>query len=191
MGAESYLIEVIFKSPVPQTDIINLLADSGSIYLDSKSNTEPVDSFRDFYFEIRSDLGLTELKVLLPPNEQYVHRFFLRFSILSPNTVIDQSIDFLKNLRNKMDIKVLYADGSSNKLELNIEKFKLNKRRNRILKTIISNENGLVIEGGDTTTHFIYENNLVDKVWGRKEKATHNNTLPQAGRKWWQKLFGN
>jgi hypothetical protein len=189
MGAESYLVKVVFKRPVPQTEIIDLLLSIGSTYLVANSNSEPVDSFRDYYFEIRSDLGLTELNVLLPPNEQNVHSFHLRFSILSPHTVIDQSFDFLKKLRNKKDIKVLYADGTSKELKLDVEKFKLNKKQNIILDTIINNETGLIIEGGDTTTNYIYKNNLVDKVWGRNEKETHNNTLPQVGRKWWQKLF--
>lgn len=79
MGAESYLIEVVFRNPVPQTEIINLLVDSGSTYLADKSNTEPVDSYRSYYFEIRNNLGLTELVVLLPPNEENKKDFFFRF----------------------------------------------------------------------------------------------------------------
>lgn len=184
MGAESYLIEVIFKNPVPHTEIINLLVSSGSTYLPDKSNSSPIDSYRSYYFEIRNDLGLTELYVQLSPKQEKINRFFLRFSILSPHTVIDQSIDYLIKLRNKEGIMALYADGSSKELELDVGEFKLNRKRNRILQTIISNETGLIIEGGDTTTHHIYENNLVERVWGKQENAAY-----KMGRSWWQKLF--
>ena len=191
MGAETYLFSVAFKTPVPQTEIVDLLVSCGSTFLADKSNTEPLNEFRSYFFEIRSDSGLTEMEVLLVPNIKSAGNFFLRFSILSPSTVIDQSFFFLNKLASKRTISVYDTETGMKSIELDVDKFKSNKEDNLKLEVIVNNEIGLVIESGNVTTDYIYDNNLVEKVWGQKEKDMHNKTLPKGEHKWWQKFFGS
>jgi hypothetical protein len=166
MGLESYIMTAAFTKPVDQTEIVNIFQASGAFFLTNKSNTEPVDSFRHWYFEIRTELGLTEIDLMLTPNKTKVTNFTLRFSILSPETVIDQTFNFLTNLRTKRSLKVFDTDNKSKELDLDIAAFKANKDNVKKLKIITNNKTGLVIEGGSVTTKFIHDNNLMEKIWG-------------------------
>lgn len=172
MGLESYLLEVCFKNPVPQTDIKDIIESAGASFLAGKSNTEPIDTYRNFYFEIRSDLGLTELYILLAPEKRVVTNFSLRFSILSPSSVIDQSFAFLNKLNTIRSIKVIDADNKLKELDLSADQFKLNKNTVRKRQIIINNKTGLVIEGGAVTTEYIHNNNLMEKIWGQNITKT-------------------
>ena len=167
MGLESYLLYASFKKPVSQTEIKNVIENAGAKYLAAKSNIDPIDTYRHFYFEIRSDLGLTELEVLLSPGKSKVTSFSLRFSILSPSTVIDQTFSFLNKLKTSTSIKVFDADNNSKELNLNADEFKLNKDKVRKRQIVVNNKTGLVIEGGSATTNYIHDNNLMDKIWGQ------------------------
>jgi hypothetical protein len=167
MGLESYLLIVCFKDPVAQTDIKDIIERPGANFLAEKSNTEPFDTFRNVYFEIRSDLGLTELCILLAPEKRVVANFSLRFSILSPSSVIDQSFEFLNKLNTVKSIKVLDADNKLKELDLSADQFKLNKNKVRKRQIIINKKTGLVIEGGAVTTEYIHNNNLMEKIWGQ------------------------
>jgi hypothetical protein len=167
MGLESYIISASFKKPLDQTEIINLFKDSGATFLFDKSNTEPLDSFRHWYFEIRSNLGLTEIEIMLTPDKTYATTFTTRFSILSPSTVIDQTFDFLSKLKTKRSLTVFDTDNKSKVLNLDVADFKLNVENVRKRQIIINNKTGLVIEGGSATTEYIHKNNLMDKIWGQ------------------------
>ncbi|OQP40991.1 hypothetical protein A4H97_15435 [Niastella yeongjuensis] len=167
MGLESYLLEVCFKNPVSQTDIKDIIESAGATFLAQKSNTEPFDTYRNFYFEIRSDLGLTELNILLAPEKRVVTNFSLRFSILSPSSVIDQSFEFLNKINTIRSIKVIDTDNKLKELDLSADQFKLNKDIVRKRQIIINNKTGLVIEGGADTTEYIHNNNLMEKIWGQ------------------------
>lgn len=183
MGAESYLMEVKLKNPIPQAELINLLESCGATYLADGYGPGSTIGCASYCFEIRSELGLTELRADLAPGEREVPRLFLRFSILSPRTVIGQSLAFLRELRAKRAIAVYPATGGKDaaELELDKERFLLSAKQDRVLGTILGNEQGLIIEGGETTMHYIYDNGLVSQVWG--------STSPGTKQKWWQKLW--
>ena len=127
MGFESYLLHISFKNPVPQTEIKDIIENAGASFMAGKSKVEPIDTYRSLYFEIRSDLGLTEICVLLAAGERNVKNSTLRFSILSPSGVIDQSFAFLNMLNTLRIIKVFDADNKLKKLDLSADKFKLIK----------------------------------------------------------------
>ena len=165
MGLESYLLHVVFKNVVPQTEIKGIIESAGASFLSDKSNIEPIDTYRHFYFEIRSELSLTELELLLTPGKSIVTSFSLRFSILSPSSVIDQTFAFLNKLNTLRSIKVLDSDNNSKKLNLDINQFKLNKDKVGKRQIVLNNKTGLVIEGGSATNDYIYNNNLIDKIW--------------------------
>jgi hypothetical protein len=171
MGLESYLINIVFKKPVPQTEIKDTIEGAGAAFLADKSSFEQLDSFRHFYFEIRSDLGLTELYILLMPGKTMATSMSIRFSILSPSSVIDQTFSFLKKLIFFGSLKIFDCDNDSKELSLDIDKFKLNKTKIRKRQIVINNKTGLVIEGGNTTTDYIYKNNLIDAIWGHQDSA--------------------
>jgi hypothetical protein len=101
-----------------------------------------------------------------------VTNFSLRFSILSPSSVIDQSFVFLNKLNSITSIKVLDDDNKLKELDLSAEQFKLNKNIVRKRQIIINNKTGLVIEGGAVTTEYIYSNNLMEKIWGQNTTRT-------------------
>ncbi len=165
MGLESYLITVAFTKPVDQTEIVNIFQESGATFLTNKSNTEPVDTFRHWYFEVRTEHGLTEIDIMLTPNKTSVTNWTIRFSILSPAKVIDQTFNFLSKLRTKRSLKAFDSDNKSKELDLDIIAFKANKDKVKKLQIIINNKNGLVIEGGSVTTQHISDNNLMEKIW--------------------------
>jgi hypothetical protein len=168
MGLESYLLYVMFKNPVSQTDIKNILEKAGATFLTDKSEIEPIDKDRDFYFEIRSDIGLTEINILLAPGKNIVKSFSLRFSILSPSSVIDQSFAFLNKLNTSHSITVFDTDNNSKKIKLSANEFKQNKDKVLKRQIVIDNKNGLVIEGGSATNEYIHNNYLWDKIWRLK-----------------------
>ncbi|TPE42464.1 hypothetical protein FJM65_17815 [Pontibacter mangrovi] len=183
MGAESYLMEVKFKHPIPQAELISMLESCGATYMAGGPSPSSSTGWGSYRFEIRSELGLTELRADLAPGEREVPRLFLRFSILSPRTVIGQSFAFLRELRAKRAVAVYPATGAEDEaeLELDEERFLLSAKQDRVLATILGNEQGLIIEGGETTIHYIYDNELVSQVWG--------STSPRTKQKWWQKLW--
>jgi len=104
MGLEAYLFRIEFISPVPENGIINLLERAGMRHLSEKQKTE---RFREFYFECRTSNGLTECHCLLPSNESVLSECSLRFSILSPYTVITQTFRILSNLNQLTPIQVV------------------------------------------------------------------------------------
>ena len=167
MGLESCLIYLTVKSAVSQAEIKDIIENAGAIFLANKSNIDQLDTYRHFYFEIRSDFGLTEVDILLPPGETMITNMSVRFSILSPSSVIDQTFSFLNKLTISQTIKVFDADNNLKELDLNVEEFKLNADKIRKRQIVINNKTGLVIEGGSKTTDYIHSNNLMDKIWGQ------------------------
>ncbi len=165
MGLESYILTAAFKKPLDQKDILEIFRDAGASFLIDKSNTENLNDFRHWYFEVRSDLGLTEIDVLLVPNKNFATTWSIRFSILSPSSVIDQTFDFLKKLKSIRSVNVFDTQNNSKELDLDVEDFKLNKVRDRKRQIIIDNQTGLIIEGGSATTNHIHDNGLMEKIW--------------------------
>jgi hypothetical protein len=182
MGLEAYLLQIRFKQPTSEEAIIPLLEEAGMFYLDYKSKKQKVDSHGDLYFEQRSNRGLTEAHVLTSPGDTSVDDFSLRFSILSPKTVIDQTFEFLQNLNALTEIEVYDTeirnhifrrlqqtgnvdrnfdglneedDAAIDKLcivSLNIEEFKRNELEIVKRQTVLDNKDGEIIEGGSATT---------------------------------------
>ena|SRR5688572_23411154 len=98
MGLESYLLEICFKNPVPQTDIKDIIESAGASFLAGKSNIEPIDTYRNFYFEIRSDLGLTELYILLAPEKRVVTNFSMSNLLIQDLKALEFFIRSNRNL---------------------------------------------------------------------------------------------
>ena len=106
MGLESYLLRIRFHTATSGNTVIALLEEAGMRYLKERSQFQTADSYGDLYFELRTNQGLTEANVTTSPGETTVDEFSLRFSILSPNTVIDQTFEFLRKLNNLSRVNV-------------------------------------------------------------------------------------
>ena len=111
MGMESYLFKVVFKEKVRNEEIVPLLIKTGARMLEEeKSFWDDSFGYKSFFFEIRSDQGLTQMHVLLDGNETYLENFSVRFSVVSPATVIDQTFDFFERLNSQTPIVLRDAE---------------------------------------------------------------------------------
>jgi len=113
MGLEAYLFYVEFKEPVSEQEIISLFENSGMEHLTSKYSKRTPDNYGSFYFERRTAQGLTEAHCLLAPSDNTIKEFSLRFSVLSPSTVIDQTFGIMKKINALQPIAVMDSEISN------------------------------------------------------------------------------
>jgi len=188
MGLETYLLKVEFKNPIPKTEMLGLFDTIGMTSLYNKDNKKTTDTYSSYYFELRTKNGLTEAHCLVAPSEVTFNNFSIRFSIISPKLVIDQTFMILKRLNQIHPIKIFGKEGKIfawfsrfNKIDNNVEKlcyipinaegFILNEYGLTKRKLVINSQKGEVIESGLPTLNFIYKNQIYDKYigWFKKE----------------------
>jgi hypothetical protein len=165
MGLESYLLNSVFIKGIELNDIISVLEKAGATFLNNKLSPSDEERYRSLFFEIRSELGLTEIHILLSPNQTEIKSLNIRFSILSPSSVIDQTLLFLKELNKTHSLRLHDRELKNKSIDLDIENFKNNPDKIVKRQIIIDNKTGLVIEGDSATTDYIHNNNLMDKLW--------------------------
>jgi hypothetical protein len=98
MGLEAYLFNIEFKQPVLEENILGLFHKIGMTHLSNKYSERSEKNYGSYYFELRTSKGLTEANCILAPTDSSLTDFSLRFSVVSPKTVIDQTFDILKRL---------------------------------------------------------------------------------------------
>lgn len=106
MGLESYIFNIEFDKPIPESEIIGLFAQVGMAHLSHRQEKRTADNYGSFYFELRTDKGLTEAHCLLAPSESCLPDFSLRFSVVSPPSIINQTFDILEKFNAIQSIKV-------------------------------------------------------------------------------------
>lgn len=105
MGMESYLFDVIFEDKIRNEEVISLFKKVDVTFLeDYDSYWSETSDYKSLFFEIRSEKGLTEIHILLNRKEGFVKNFSVRFSVVSPATVIDQTFDFFEQLNSQTPI---------------------------------------------------------------------------------------
>jgi|SRR5688572_3772972 len=196
MGLESYLLNVEFTEPIPEEKIVTLFHAAGMIHLVNKNSGETLNDFREYYFEIRSEQGLTEAHCILPPLETTLQDFSLRFSILSPKYVIDQTFRFLYELSAFKPIQIfdteirnhiyrkLRKEGKVGQsfeglgqdeddeidnlcyIPLDLEIFRQNDLAIAKRQRVLENETGIVIEGGEKTIEVVRKEGLFERFLG-------------------------
>jgi hypothetical protein len=196
MGLEAYLLQIRFRKSTSEDEMIPLLREAGMLYLDYKSHKQDLNSYGNLYFEQRSNRGLTEAHVLTSPGYTTVDDFSLRFSILSPKSVVDQTFEFLQKLNALIEIEVYdpeirnhifrrlrqtgkvdlnFAglnkedDAAIEKLciiSLNTDEFKRNELEIVKRQTVLANADGEIIEGGSATIDFIEKKGLFNRFLG-------------------------
>lgn len=104
MGLESYLFCVEFKDHIQEKDLDSLLTSIGLTQV--RTGGGKLTDFREYYYEMLTEHGITEAHSLFPPNDETVTDFSLRFSISSPTSVIDQTFNLLNRLNTIKPIKI-------------------------------------------------------------------------------------
>jgi hypothetical protein len=140
--------------------------------------------------------GLIEANLITAPGDPTVDEFSLRFSVLSPMSVVDQIFEFLNRLNTLRPIEVYDTEiknhivrqfrqsGKVNKdfeglededeeaidklciINLNADDFKRNELQIMKRERVFKNIAGVVIEGGSGTTDYIEKNGLFDRFLG-------------------------
>jgi hypothetical protein len=196
MGLESYLFQIRLQTPTSEEAVIEMFEEAGILYLNDKSQRQTKNSYGNLYFERRSNKGLTEAHVITTPGDTTVDEFSLRFSILSPKAVVDQTFEFLQKLNALSRIEVFDTeirnhifrqlrqtgkvdqnfegldkenDEAINKLciiSLSPDNFKRNELEIMKRQTILNNTKGEIIEGGSATMNFIGKKGLFNRFLG-------------------------
>ena len=150
MGLEAYLLLVTFKEPISMAEGKRLLEQCGAKHIRPQTD-----------FELKDNRGLTEM-CLDAYNSEQVRSLHLRFSILSPHTVIDQAFEFLYNLSKHKVIQLFDTHLKMKELPIDATEFKQNPEGVKRRQTVIDNQTGLVIACGQETTDYIHEHHLED-----------------------------
>jgi hypothetical protein len=196
MGLESYLFNIEFAAPIQEDKIVTLFHAAGMTHLIDKNLGGTINDFRSYYFEIRSEQGLTEVHCLLSPSETILQSFNLRFSVLSSKYVIDQTFKFLHDLNAFKSIRLIDTEIRNhiyrklrkegkvdqsfvglNQVEedyvenccyipLDLEMFKQNELAIAKRQRVLENENGMIIEGGEKTIGLIDKKGLFERFFG-------------------------
>jgi hypothetical protein len=106
MGLETYLFKIKFKHPIQEENLVDLFDKIGMTHLVNKSEKRTNNKYGLFYFELRTNDGLTEAECLLAPKDKSLREFSLRFSIISPKSVIEQTFALLNRLNEVTPISV-------------------------------------------------------------------------------------
>jgi hypothetical protein len=93
MGLEAYLFRVRFRKKELLKDIDAFLREYG------------FKAMGEFY-ELYTDKGVTEANLLSWPGKDKVDELSVRFSVISPATVVDQTFDFFKALKKRFDLQI-------------------------------------------------------------------------------------
>ncbi len=104
MGLEAYLFRVKFEQPIEEKTLDELLHTSGF----SRTNEPSKDTttFRSYYYELKTILGVTEAHMLVRPKVNAVSSLYVRFSVMSPPTVIKQTFGLLKKLKEQVNFEL-------------------------------------------------------------------------------------
>jgi hypothetical protein len=196
MGLESYSFDVEFSTPPTIMSAIAFIEKAGMRYLTEKSKPHTENNSGSYYFECRTDRGMTEAHMLILAGEVTIDEFSLRFSILSPRTVIDVAFQFLTRLNEIVPIEVYDAeirnhifrqlrrtgkvdvefkglneddDAAIDKLcyiRINADDFRRNELEIAKRKTVSENSEGEIVGGGAATFDIIRRKGVFERFLG-------------------------
>ncbi|MBC8501231.1 MAG: hypothetical protein ISS25_01360 [Nanoarchaeota archaeon] len=101
MGIEAYLFRIRFKKKVDYSELDNFLKKYGFKVVESHDK-----DYKESFYELKSRKGVTEAHVYIGPDKDKLDSFYVRFSVISPPLVIEQTFDFFAALNEKSDLEV-------------------------------------------------------------------------------------
>lgn len=183
MGLETYLLKVKFEAPLPEQELLNTFGGLGlkCVKAPPELGQHQQRALSEYLFELRSDAGLIECRCVILVQTKRIEHFHLRFSILSPTTVVEKTFDFLKALNEKYPITIIDTEianhfficaandkplGDPNQdypIPIDAVVFKQNEFAVNKREMIMKNVQGQVIESGTATLKEIGKNNLMSR----------------------------
>lgn len=109
MGLEAYLFRLCFDENVDFFRLNNFLLDYGFKVVKKESISE----YRSICYELASEKGITEAHILLSPKQKEVDVMHVRFSVISPHNVTDQTFTFFKILNETYGFKLCDTEVSN------------------------------------------------------------------------------
>lgn len=136
MGLEAYLFRIKLIKPIKGNEIIKYFECSGMNYL--KGKTEKNNQYKNYYFEKRTKDGLTECHCLSA--NDILENFSMRFSVLSPPSIIKQTFEIFNKLNKLRKIEITDTE-IINQIYLELRKRgKIDKNFDGIKGTELENE---------------------------------------------------
>ena len=109
MGLEAYLFRLYFNKEVDFSELSNFLLDYGFKIV--KKEGDSISEYRSIYYELASEKGITE--TILSPKQKEVDVMNVRFSVISPPKVTDQTFTFFKILNETYGFKLCDTEVSN------------------------------------------------------------------------------
>jgi len=134
MGLEAYLFRLSFRKNVDFSSLNNFLLDSGFKIV--KKEGDPMSKSETCY-ELASKKGITE--TILRLEQKWMHVLNVRFSVMSPPNVIDQTFTFFKILNETYGFK-LYDTEVHAYIPIDVEESKKNKMGIWKRKSVLSDD---------------------------------------------------
>lgn len=189
MGQESYLFRIEIIKEVEEAELNKYILQSGALL--TKTEGETHKDYREYYYEYHSQDSIIELHSLFPPGLSSIHQFYMRFSILSPLSVVKQTMGLFKKMNQYLDFRIfdtevynqlhqeyLHKQKEISKTQdelirsnsyIDIDSARFIKNERKILKREVLKSDKfkkVKIGGGQATMQYIRENNLYDSTIG-------------------------
>ena len=104
MGREAYLFKALVQEPIRFEQLSEHLRTLGF----KKVNTEAGESEENNYFELNTVQGITEIHAYV--EKGYVVWFYIRFALLNPNNVIEQTFQFFDEIVSRLKIRIIAVE---------------------------------------------------------------------------------
>lgn len=121
MGLETYLFKVEFDTPIQGGRVVELFESIGMNQVFGNAFEDETLLDNSCYFEQRTNRGLTEVECIISTEKSLLDNFSIRFSIISPKIVIEQTFELMKKLNDITPI-VLFDTELYNHLHCEISK---------------------------------------------------------------------
>ena len=73
MGFDAYLFDVKLRKPIPAADIVGVFGAIGMVHLAERHVGKNGKSYSGYYFELRTQNGLTEAHCFLSPRDSLLN----------------------------------------------------------------------------------------------------------------------
>ncbi|MGD1889146.1 MAG: hypothetical protein ACFB15_00850 [Cyclobacteriaceae bacterium] len=105
MGLEAYLFQLDLGKPVEVDFLDEIICHSG-FERTNKPSTDK-EEYRSYFYELDTKLGVTEAHMLVSPRKSKANSINVRFSVMSPPTVISQTFSIFRELSARIEFDLI------------------------------------------------------------------------------------